>query len=345
MHVHYNTRKGGTLITNYVCTGRGRLFGDPLCQSVVGTEIDASISNLLLETVTPMALDLALAVQQEIAARIEEADRLRHRRVERAHYEAERARHRYMQVDPAHRLVADSLEADWNAKLRALADVQQDYERQHTADRLVVDEHERKRVLALAADFPAVWRASTTPQRERKRMLALLIEDVTLIKQRHITVAVRFRGGATTTLTLPRPLSAAQLRATDPAVRDHIDTLLDEYTDAQVAHILNGYGATTGAGTTFDADSVRWVRFSVKLKSLKERLLDAGMLTGKQVSAKLGVSRTSLGRLRAQGRIEARICNDKGEWLYWLPQLQESPASSVTPSNDPLVASAARGAV
>ena len=98
-------------------------------------------------------------------------------------------------------------------------------------------------------------------------MLALLIEDGTLIKQRQITVAVRFRGGATTTLTLPRPLTAQQLRATHPAVRDHIDTLLDEYTDAQVAHLLNECGAITGARTTFDADSVRWVGYAPRVAS------------------------------------------------------------------------------
>ena len=86
MHVRYDTRRAGALITRYVCTGRGRLFGDPVCQSVVGTEIDASVSKLLLEAVTPLALELALAVQHEIAARLEEADRLRHRRVERARY-------------------------------------------------------------------------------------------------------------------------------------------------------------------------------------------------------------------------------------------------------------------
>lgn len=343
MQVQYHVRRrDGELITSYVCGGRGRLFGDPLCQTLIGTDIDASVSNLLLEVVTPMALELALAVQQEIAARIEEADRLRYRRVERARYEAERARHRYLQVDAANRLVADSLESDWNAKLAALSEAQHDYERQRATDRVVVDEQERERVLALAADFPAVWRATTTPQRERKRMLALLIEDVTLIKQRQITAAVRFRGGATTMLTLPRPLSAPQLRATDPAVREQIDTLLDEYTDAQVAHILNGRGAHTGAGLTFDADSIRWVRCSAKLKSLRERLIETGMLTGKQVCAKLGVSRTSLGRLRAQGHIEARICNDKGEWLYWLPEAAASPGTRL---NEPLVTPAAGGAV
>jgi DNA invertase Pin-like site-specific DNA recombinase len=342
MHVHYNTRRSGELVTNYVCAGRTRLFGDPLCQSVLGTGIDAAVGQLLVEAVTPLALELSLAVQAEISARHDEADRLRHRQVERAQYEADRARQRYMQVDPANRLVADSLEADWNAKLRDLAEAQESYERQRTADRLSVDEGERQRILALAADFPSVWRDPKTPQRERKRMLALLIEDVTLIKQREITAAVRFRGGASTTLTLPRPLTAQQMRATHAEVRHAIDTLLDEYTDAQVAHILNERGLCTGAGDVFDRSGVQWVRFSAKLKNLKERLLEAGMLTRKQVSAKFGIGRTTLGRWRADGRIKARICNDQGEWLYWPP---ERRLASGTPADDPMVDSTAGGAV
>ena len=331
MSVRYNTRRSGDLITNYVCEGRGRLFGDPLCQSIQGTEIDAVIGTLIVEAITPMALDLALAIQQEIASRLDEADRLRHRQVERAQYEVDRARHRYMQVDPANRLVADSLEADWNAKLRALVEAQEDYQRQRASDRLVVDEQERKRILDLATDFPAVWRDPNTPQRERKRMLALVLEDVTLIKQSQITAAVRFRGGATTTLTLPRPLTPQQIRATHAEVRQEIDALLDEYTDAQVAHILNERGHHTGAGDAFDPVSVQWVRFSAKLKSLKERLLEAGMLTNKELSARLGVCRTTLARWRHEGRISARICNGVGEWLYWPPE-QLPPRPTLSPN-------------
>jgi hypothetical protein len=273
--VHYNVRKNG-MIPNYVCVGRGRLFGDPLCQSILGTGIDAAVGQLLVDTVTPMALELALSVQQEIISRLEEADRLRHRQIERAQYEADAARQRYMHVDSANRLVADALEADWNLKLRALADAQQDYQQRRAADRLIVDEQERQRILALATDFPAVWRDPNTPHRERKRMLALLIEDVTLVKQREISVAVRFRGGATHILTLPRPLTPQQLRATHNDVRQHIDSLLNEYTDAQVARILNEREMCTGAGDAFATESVKWVRYSAKIKSLKERLLEAG---------------------------------------------------------------------
>jgi hypothetical protein len=133
MNVHYNIRRNGIMMTNYVCAGRTRLFGDPLCQSILGTGIDAVVGKLLVEAVTPMALELALAVRQEIAARLDEADRLRRRQVERAQYEADIARHRYMQVDPANRLVADVLEADWNARLRAFAGAQEEYQRRRAA--------------------------------------------------------------------------------------------------------------------------------------------------------------------------------------------------------------------
>jgi len=331
MNVHYNVRKDG-MIPNYVCVGRGRLFGDPLCQSILGTGIDAAVGQLLVDTVTPMALELALSVQHEITSRLEEADRLRYRQVERAQYEADAARQRYMHVDSANRLVADALEADWNLKLRALADAQQDYQQRRAADRLVVDEQERQRILALATDFPAVWRDPNTPHRERKRMLALLIEDVTLVKQREITVAVRFRGGVTTIRTLPRPLTPQQLRATHEDVRQHIESLLNEYTDAQVARILNERGMRTGAGDAFGTESIKWVRYSAKIKSLKERLLEAGWLTVEQVSAKLGLGRTSIGKLRLQGKLQARICNDHGQWLYWLSDPVPDSWSKETPN-------------
>lgn len=346
MHIHYAPRRGA-LIPTYVCVGRGRLFGGPSCQSIVGTEIDAAVGKLLVEAVTPMALDMALAVHEEIRARVDEADRLRHRQVERAQYEVDHARHRYMQVDPANRLVADSLEADWNARLRALAEAQAEYERQRSAARLVVDDNERERISALATNFPAVWASANTPHRERKRMLALLIEDVTLTKQRHVTVQIRFRGGATTMLTVPRPLTAQQLRATHPEVRQQIDLLLNEYNDAQVAHLVNERGMRTGAGDPFDAVSVRWVRFTTKLPSLKERLLAAGMLTTSQLGQALGVKRSTIGRWRAQGLVQARICSEAGEWLYWSPeQIPPSRKSQTkTPAIAPVGTSTARGAL
>ena len=94
MQIRYRSRRDGQLVPDYVCPGRGRGYAEPLCQSILGTEIDAAVGPLLVEAVTPMALELALAVQQEIQARLDEADRLRHRQVERAQYDTDRARYR-----------------------------------------------------------------------------------------------------------------------------------------------------------------------------------------------------------------------------------------------------------
>ena len=146
---------------------------------------------------------------------------------------------------------------------------------------------------------------------------------------------------SSSTLTLPRPLTAQQQRVTHEDVRQQIDTLLDKYTDAQVAHVLNERGLRTGAGDAFNSDSVQWVRYAHKLKSFKQRLLDDGWLTGRQVSAKFGISRSTLGVWRREDRIKARICNDLGEWLYWLPLETEIGNTDGTQKNN----STARGAL
>jgi sarcosine oxidase gamma subunit len=92
---------------------------------------------------TPLAIEVALNVQHELANRQEEADRLRRQHVERAKYEAEFAQRRFLKVDPDNRLVADVLEADWNAKLRAVAAAQEAYEKASAADVSVVTDPER----------------------------------------------------------------------------------------------------------------------------------------------------------------------------------------------------------
>ena len=191
---------------------------------------------------------MALTVQHELQSRLQEADQLRHQQVERARYEADLSQNRYMQVDPNNRLVADSLEADWNDKLRALTQAQEQYEQQCQADRVVFDEQSKARVLSLATDFPKLWRDPQTPDRERKRMVRLLIEDVTLIKTKQITAHVRFKGGTTQTLTLPIPLSAGEARRTGADVVGEIDRMLDQHTDTQIASRLNQRGLRSGTG-------------------------------------------------------------------------------------------------
>ena len=157
-------------------------------------------------------------------ARCEEVDRLRRKAVERARYEADLAQRRYLHVDPANRLVADSLEADWNHKLRAVQAAQEEYEQRRQRDRVAISEQQRASIAAWATDFPRVWQNPNTPDRERKRLVRLLLEDMTLIRGDQMTAHVRFKGGITKTLTVPAPLNAWQQRLTSPEIAKEIDS-------------------------------------------------------------------------------------------------------------------------
>jgi hypothetical protein len=87
-------------------------------------------------------------------------------------------------------------------------------------------------------------------------MVRLLMEDVTVIKTADgLTAHVRFRGGATTTLTLARTLNAWQLRETSAEIVAVIDQLLDRHADKDIATILNARGYVSGTGSRFSAAS------------------------------------------------------------------------------------------
>ena len=318
MTVRYHSR-GQHRVPDYVCQKEGLEHGQPRCQSVKGEQIDKTISDLLVQTMTPMALDVALSVQQEMQARVEEVDRLRRKQVERARYESDLAQRRYMHVDPAHRLVADSLEAEWNHKLRALNEAQEEYNRQRQVDHRVVEEAQRARILALASDFPRLWQDPRTLDRERKRMVRLLLEDVTLIKRDAITMHVRFKGGATRSFTLPLPLSAPDLRRTNTAVIQAIDGLLSEHTEREIALILNQKRVRSGVGMPFTRGMVLHLRRRYNLTDRFTRLRAAGKLTAEEVAERLGIAVASVKQWRYRGLLTAHRYNDKGECLFEPP--------------------------
>jgi DNA invertase Pin-like site-specific DNA recombinase len=318
MTVRY--RQGhGRLWPAYVCQKNGIRRGEPVCQSVAGASIDEAVARLLVEAVTPMALEVALTVQQELQTRWEETDRLRRQHVERARYDAELARRRYMQVDPEHRLVADELEAEWNRRLRALTEAQEVYERQRQADRAALDDEQCRRILALATDFPRLWQAPGTPDRERKRMVRLLLDDVTLVKGTPITVHVRFRGGATRTLTLPPPLPAWALRKTSPEVVAEVDRLLDDHTEAQIARLLTERGFRSGTSQPITPMMVSRVRQRYGLRPRYQRLRERGLLTMTEIARMFGICRATVKVWRRAGLLHGHPYDDKPQCLFEPP--------------------------
>jgi len=324
MTVRYYMRHG-QVVPEYVCQREGIERAEPFCQRLVGAAIDRAVGDLLVETVTPLALEVALAVQEELEARAGEADGLRRKQVERARYEAELAQRRYLLVSPENRLVADSLEADWNHKLRALADAEADYERRREADGGPLSEAERTEILALATDFPRLWRDPAVPQRERKRMLRLLVEDVTLLRGEEVLVQVRFRGGASQSLRLPLPLSAAQLRKVDPVVVAEVDRLLNDHSDAEIVDILNAQGLRPGVAEHFSLRILYCLRRTYGLEDRYARLRRRGLLTLEEISELLGTTPATVKVWAREGHIPSQVYNDKGQRLYERPASLERP--------------------
>jgi hypothetical protein len=235
----------------------------PRCQEVRGDVVDEAVAGAFLEAMQPAQLEISLATLSQIEARARQIDHQWEEQIERAQYEADLARRRLMAVEPEHRLVARTLEREWNEKLAQLERLRREAERRPPAAAGLATGAERAQILALAQDLPAVWHAETTHPGERKQLLRCLIRDVTLTRgETAIRVGIRWQTGACTTLEVPRPPHGYALYRTDPAVVQRIRELAAAHTDREIAAVLNQEGYTTGRGNPFTWRQARHVRVS-----------------------------------------------------------------------------------
>jgi DNA invertase Pin-like site-specific DNA recombinase len=319
MTLRYHQRSG-RLSANYICQKQSVEQCHPVCQNVPGGVVDDALSALIVDSISPLALEVALNVQHQLQERLAEADRLRRQYVERAQYEAEQARIRYMRVDPNNRLVADTLEGLWNDKLRQLEQARQEYEKQRESAERTISQQQKDQIVALAEDFPRLWNNPATSDRDRKRMARLIVEDVTLNRdQTLITVQVRFKGGATKGLSLPMPLAAWQMRETKAEIVAEIDHLLERCTDSEIAAELNKKGWRSSADQPFSVWIIYQLRTSHKLPSRTERLRAKGLLNAREIAALAGTKPHLIDYWREQGLLKGIRLNDKNEYLYEPP--------------------------
>ena len=327
MRVRYRDKRG-KLESWYVCDRATDARAEPNCQSLAGPPIDEAVGLLIAEKMTPAAVELALEIRKEVEARYEEADQLRCRAIERAQVDADLAQRRFMMVDPANRLVADTLESDWNEKLRALTKARDERERAQHEDQITIDESIRDRLVAMTTDFKRLWFDPSMPNRERKRMLAYVIEDATLVKipdEGRTKVHVRFRGGQTTTLTTVNPKASWEMVKTPSAVVELVDHLLDDHIYEEIADALNARGLRPGGSARpgkgdarFTALLVRYIVHTYSLRSRFDRLRDRGLLTKKELAARLGIHEATLTSWVKNGIIKAHAYNGHA-WLYEEP--------------------------
>lgn len=253
------------------------------CQLLNGRHVDPLIEERVLKALSPQELELAAGALEQVASRARELERQWQKRLEAAHYEAEKAARRYHQVEPENRLVARTLESEWNARLEELQELEREYDSVQKQPPLALRDDQRARILALAQDVPRLWRSATTTQSQRKEVTRLLVEDVSLEavdEPWSIEVSIHWKTGAVTRHRAQRVYPHPH--TTDAVVVEQIVTLSQERkTDADIAQILNTQGYRTGTGKRFTEERAAHIRY-------RHRQIKRGHQTPPEVLQRVG---------------------------------------------------------
>ncbi|MCF7993230.1 MAG: recombinase family protein [Chromatiaceae bacterium] len=310
-------RGNGGLYPIYLCSWRRRDGLDTRdCLSVRCDLLDAAVTEQMFSALQPVELELAMAAVAELETRDAALRQQWQRRVERAEYEAQLAERRYEEVDPANRLVAATLEQRWNAALQQLAELKCQGEQAHHEQARVATPEQRAQVLALARDVPRLWQAPTTTAKDRKRMLRLLIKDITVEKSapKQLVLHLRWQGGACTEVALVLPPSAADQVRYPAEVVEQIRTLASTLNDAQIAEQLNQEGRLSPKGKTFRASMIQWVRYQHQIPAPVLKRTEE--LTVDEVMIRFGVSRHVVYYWIERGHVNVRQLKPGGP--YWI---------------------------
>ena len=318
MAVSYHLRRN-CQVPDYICQRQTLDHSLKACQRVPGRRIDQAIAELLVDLMTPTTLEVALRVQQDLEAQLEQIDVWRRQQVQRAREEVDLARLRFMNTHPDNRMVVDALEAEWDAKLRYLDTVRHDCDRRRDEQRRQLETGERERILELACDFPKLWRDPATPDRERKRMIRLLVEDITITGGEEIGLDIRLRGGATRRIAVTPDPPRWKTMVTPPGVIDRIDALLDAHSDGAIADLLNQQGYRSGTGQLFNKKLIQALCWRRGLKTRYKRLRERGLLTREEMAQRLDIQPLTVVLWRRQGLLVGHPWNDRNQCLYEMP--------------------------
>lgn len=249
----------------YDCRAPLRYGGEhPFCWLVAAHRIDEAVAQLFLDTVHEPEIELGLAVAHEAERQAAEVDRQWKLRLDRGRYEAQVAERRYKAVDPDNRVVARTLEREWNDKLQELDAAQRAHQEARQQDKLQLGESDRARILALARDLRQVWDAKTTTHAERKNLLRMLVQQVTLtpidLPDRSTRIQVLWRTGVVSDFTIPRPKQATLRTTTKDALEVIRGLLAQQQTDTQIAEELNRRGLRNMRGRPWRTAAVREAR-------------------------------------------------------------------------------------
>jgi DNA invertase Pin-like site-specific DNA recombinase len=308
----------GGIYPMYLCN---RLRRDALatkdCMSFRCDVLDPVITEEVFQALQPAELELALGALRELETRDQAMMHQWQMRLERAEYEAALAERRYEEVDPSNRLVASTLERRWNDALLQVEDLKRQVAEFQQQQARVATPEQKEKVLALARDLPRLWHAPSTQPKDRKRMLRLLIKDITVEKSavpRELLVHIRWQGGACSERVVPLPPKIAdRLRYPDTVV-ERVRELAQGLPDSEIAAQLNREGHTSARGRPYTTKIIQWIRWRYQIPPAT--LKNPEELTVQQVAQQFGVSTGVVYHWIEHGVITARRLNDRTP--YWI---------------------------
>ncbi|WP_020393505.1 helix-turn-helix domain-containing protein, partial [Kribbella catacumbae] len=307
----------------YYCTGTGQLVEGRGTRHlrVGGVAIDTAVGAAFLAALQPSALQACLAAAQQLEDGHDSALAQWRRQAEQARYHASKAERRYRAVDPDNRLVARGLETEWNTTLQQLADAEEELARREQARPKTLTPQEKQAILALGNDLDGVWSAATTTDKDRKRLLRSLLDEVNISVHRdndkgRADLVLRWKGGAITELSVPLKRKPPQRLRTEEDTIDLLRRLAVHYPDATIAGILNRQGRRTARGLSFTASRVQSLRhhWNIPRHQPGDDLQEGELLTVADAAKQLGLAPSTLHRWLNEGFIAGEQLTPGAPW-------------------------------
>lgn len=319
----------GGIYPTYQCNARKRDGSSTTaCISLQAPLIDKAISSKILHALTPAQIELALNSLRELEERRQTSNRQWQMKIERLRYETTLAQRRYEEVDPSNRLVASTLESRWNEGLLKLEQAQREFESYQQKETPPVTQEQQQSIQALANNLPSLWKATSTSAKDRKRILRILIKDITVEKlppHKQAILHIRWQGGACENLFVDLPPRACdKVRYPSPVVAQ-IRELAQSLTDSQIVTTFNQRHILSATGKPFTPSMIKWVRYKHHILAPTLRLPHE--LTVQQAATKFGVSSYVVYYWLEIGLLNARRIN-KGSPI-WI-SINESQEAALT---------------
>jgi hypothetical protein len=262
----------GKQAARYICTAPlHNGLSTKACWSVAARAVDSTVARFFLQAAQPPEVDLSLAVTREVERQAGELEQLWKARLERARYEAQLAERRYKAVDPDNRVVARTLEGDWERRLRELEELLEAYRGAQRDRDVELSDADRAEILALARNLPRVWQAATTTNVQRKNLLRALVQDVALtpidVPRRMTRIQIQWHTGAVSEATIERPRFSAPTPAPDAAVKLIRTCAAEGWRDRAIADELTRLGIPSGKRRPWTEQMVRGVRKRRRVRS------------------------------------------------------------------------------